>query len=87
MQATGPCAYLAGVLMLDLMLCHHCLKTINSQQGSLHFHFALGLVYYEAESYKVSGTLLDLEGLSRLNIVPSLKDSISPVCLFVLSDL
>lgn len=49
--------------MLDLMPCSHCLKTLNFEQESLRFHFALGLVNYETGSGKISGTLLDSEEL------------------------
>ena len=49
--------------MLDLMICCHGLKALNFEQGSLHFHFPLGLVNYEAGSGKIAGTLVDLENL------------------------
>ena len=53
---------LRRALALDLISAVTVLK-LNFEQGSLPFHFALGLVDYDAGSGKISGTLLALEEL------------------------
>lgn len=53
---------LRRALVLDLISALTVLK-LNFEQGSLPFHFALGLVDYDAGSGKISGTLPGLEEL------------------------